>query len=61
MQEGPSLHKTTEVVPLRVRANRLGALRFRLGLAMTASYLAMMAHPLLNKVDHVPAQNYLFL
>jgi hypothetical protein len=37
------LHKTTEVVPLRVTANRLGALRFRLVLAMIVSYLAMMA------------------
>jgi hypothetical protein len=37
------LRKTTEVVPLRVNANRLGALRFRLVLAMIVSYLAMMA------------------
>jgi hypothetical protein len=37
-----SLHKTTEVGPLRVAANRLGALRFRLVLAMIVSYLAMM-------------------
>lgn len=37
------MHKTTEVVPLRVTANRLGALRFRLVLAMIVSYLAMMA------------------
>lgn len=37
------MHKTTEVVPLRVTANRLGGLRFRLVLAMIVSYLAMMA------------------
>jgi hypothetical protein len=37
------LRKTTEVVPLRVTANRLGAFRFRLALAMIASYLATMA------------------
>jgi len=36
------LHKTAEIVPLRVTANRLGALRFRLVLAMIVSYLAMM-------------------
>jgi hypothetical protein len=41
--QGESLHKTTEGVPLRATANRLGALRFRLVLAMIASYLAMMA------------------
>jgi hypothetical protein len=41
--QGASLHKTTEVVPLRVIANRLGALRFRLVLVMIVSYLAMMA------------------
>ena len=35
--------KTTEVVPLRVAASRLGALRFRLVLVMIVSYLAMMA------------------
>ena len=35
--------KATEVVPLRVAASRLGALRFRLALVMIASYLAMMA------------------
>jgi hypothetical protein len=40
---GASLLKTTEVVPLRVTASRLGALRFRLMLAMIVSYLAMMA------------------
>jgi hypothetical protein len=38
-----SLHKTTEVIPLRVDANRLGALRFRLALLMIVSYLAMMS------------------
>ena len=38
-----SLHKTTEVVPLRDTANRLGAFRFRLVLVMIVSYLAMMA------------------
>ena len=37
------MHKVTEVIPLRVDANRLGALRFRLVLAMIVSYLAMMA------------------
>ncbi len=37
------MHKTTEVVSLRVTANRLGALRFRLVVAMIVSYLAMMA------------------
>jgi hypothetical protein len=41
--QGASLHKTTEVVPSRVAANRLGTLRFRLVLAMIVSYLAMMA------------------
>ena len=40
---GASLLKTIEVVPLRVTASRLGALRFRLVLAMIVSYLAMMA------------------
>jgi hypothetical protein len=37
------LYKATEVAPLRVTANRLGALRFRLVLVTIASYLAMMA------------------
>jgi hypothetical protein len=41
--QGASLHKTTEAVPLRVTANRSGALRFRLVLVMIVSYLAMMA------------------
>ena len=41
--QGASLHKTAEIVPLRSPANRLGALRFRLVLAMIVSYLAMMA------------------
>ena len=41
--QGESLHRTTEGVPLRATANRLGALRFRLVLAMIVSYLAMMA------------------
>lgn len=36
------MHKVTEVVPLRVDANRLRAFRFRLVLAMIVSYLAMM-------------------
>lgn len=40
---GASLLKTIEVVPLRVTASSLGALRFRLVLAMIVSYLAMMA------------------
>jgi hypothetical protein len=39
---GASLRETTEV-PLRVTANRLGALRFRLVFATFVSYLAMMA------------------
>ena len=34
------MHKTTEVIPLRVAA---GALRFRLALLMIVSYLAMMS------------------
>jgi hypothetical protein len=37
------VHKTAGVVPLRVTANSLGALRFRLVLVMIVSYLAMMA------------------
>jgi hypothetical protein len=37
------LHKATEDVPLRVTANRSGALRFRLVLVMIVPYLAMMA------------------
>lgn len=37
------MHKATEVVPLRVTGNTLGALRFRLVLVMIVSYLAMMA------------------
>jgi len=37
------LLKTIQVVPPRVIASRLGALRFRLVLAMIVSYLAMMA------------------
>ena len=37
------MHKTTGVVPLRIPNNRLGALRFRLAIAMIVSYLAMMA------------------
>jgi hypothetical protein len=41
--EGASLNKATEVVPLRVASNRLGALRFRLVFATIGSYLAMMA------------------
>ena len=40
---GASLHKTTEVVPSGGAANRVGAFRFRLVLAMIISYLAMMA------------------
>jgi hypothetical protein len=40
---GASLLKTIEVVPMRVTASRLGALRLRLVLAMIVSYLAMMA------------------
>jgi hypothetical protein len=37
------LHKAADVVPLRATAGKLGALRFRLVLAMIISYLAMMA------------------
>jgi hypothetical protein len=38
-----SLQKTAEVVPLRLAANPLGGLRFRLVVVMMASYFAMMA------------------
>jgi hypothetical protein len=41
--QGTSLHKAAEVVPLRVTAKGLEALRFRLVLAMIVSYLAMTA------------------
>jgi hypothetical protein len=37
------VHKTAEVVALRVAANKVGWLRLRLVLVMIASYLAMMA------------------
>jgi hypothetical protein len=47
------LHKTTEVVPPRVAANRLGALRFRLALLMIVSYLAMMSF-LIYSARHTP-------
>jgi len=47
------LDKTTEVVPLRVAANRLGALRFRLALLMIVSYLAMMSF-LIYSARHTP-------
>jgi hypothetical protein len=40
---GTILEKPVEAAPLSVTANRLGAFRFRLVLAMIASYLAMMA------------------
>ena len=40
---GATLLKTTEIVPLRVAANRVGALRLRLVFATITSYLAMMA------------------
>ncbi len=43
LMQRPSLNKTTEVVALRVTANRSGALRVWLVLAMIVSYLAMMA------------------
>jgi hypothetical protein len=43
MQGESRLYKATEVVPLRVTAHRLGALRFWLVLATIVSYLAMMA------------------
>jgi len=45
------LRKTTEVVPLRVNANSLRALQFRLVLAMIVSYLAMMAF-LIHRARH---------
>jgi hypothetical protein len=48
-----SLHKTTEVVPLRVVANGLGALRFRLALLMIFSYLAMMSF-VIYSARHAP-------
>jgi hypothetical protein len=38
-----NLRETTDVAPLRVPANGLGALRFRLMLAMIVAYLAMVA------------------
>jgi hypothetical protein len=47
------LHKTTEVVPLRVAANGLGALRFRLALLMIFSYLAMMSF-VIYSARHAP-------
>ena len=47
------MHKTTEVIPLRVDANRLGALRFRLALLMIVSYLAMMSF-LIYSARHTP-------
>jgi hypothetical protein len=40
---GRVLHKITEDVPLRITANKSGAFRFRLVLAMIVPYLAMMA------------------
>lgn len=43
MQGRDSLHKAAEVIPLRVVADGLGALRFRLVLVMVISYLSMMA------------------
>jgi uncharacterized membrane protein len=60
-----NLHEITDVAPLRVPANGLGALRFRLVIVMIVSYLAMMAflihsarHPTLTAVaasDFSPA------
>ena len=47
------MHKTTEVVPPRVAANRLGALRFRLALLMIVSYLAMMSF-VIYSARHAP-------
>ena len=47
------MDKTTEVVPQRVAANRLGALRFRLALLMIVSYLAMMSF-LIYSARHTP-------
>jgi hypothetical protein len=47
------LHKTTEDVPLRVAANGLGALRFRLALLMIFSYLAMMSF-VIYSARHAP-------
>jgi hypothetical protein len=48
-----SLHKTTVVVALRVAANRLVAIRFRLALLMIVSYLAMMSF-LIYSARHAP-------
>jgi hypothetical protein len=48
-----SLHKTTGVVALRVAANRLVAIRFRLALLMIVSYLAMMSF-LIYSARHAP-------
>ena len=47
------MHKTTVVVALRVAANRLGAIRFRLALLMIVSYLAMMSF-LIYSARHAP-------
>lgn len=47
------MHKTTGVVALRVAANRLGAIRFRLALLMIVSYLAMMSF-LIYSARHAP-------
>ena len=45
------MYKATEVVALRVTANRSGVLRFRLVLATIVSYLAMMAF-LIHRARH---------
>ena len=47
------MHKTTGVVPLRVAADGLGALRFRLALLMIFSYLAMMSF-VIYSARHAP-------
>ena len=47
------MHKATEVFPLRVAANGLGALRFRLALLMIFSYLAMMSF-VIYSARHAP-------
>ena len=47
------MQKTTEVVPLSVASNRVGALRFRLALLMIFSYLAMMSF-VIYSARHAP-------
>ena len=54
------MHKTAEVVALRVTADRLGALRFRLVLVMIVSYLAMMAFVIHSARHATEAENAAF-